>query len=1127
LRDAYLGRRIGGYEFVARIGEGGMGAVYRARRLDSGGVFAIKVIKRGMDTETVLRRFHNERRILETLRHDNIAGLLDAGTTPDGLPYFVMEHIDGQPIGEFCDARRLSIEERLRLFLKVCAAVGCAHESHVVHRDIKPENILVTADGDPKLLDFGIAKVLDFTNPSHEATITLSPVMTPHYASPEQARGAPVTEATDIYSLGVLLYELLTGLSPYRTAGATPSTLLHAIIHERPQRPSLAVARFSPADPQAEAIAGPRSTDPVALRKELAGDLDSIVCATLEKSPVRRYQTTAEFAADLRRHLDGKRVDARRWRRRLARVAPGTRHALAATLIVLLFVAAAAAIYLRGRGRPGVRPAIAVLGFENLSHDASAEWLSTALTEMLSTELAAGGKLLTVPGETVTRVKVELALPNAQTFGAPTLVRLRDSLGADYVVLGSYLALGDGPSRQVRLDLRLQDTRSGEVVASASETRPAVELVTLVTRAGDLLRRRLGAGSAPAADSGSVRGAVPEGEAARAYSEGLERLRMFDTLGARDLLRSAVAAAPDHAQSHAALAAASSLLGYDAEARDEAKKALDLSAGLGREDRLTIEGRYFETTHAWAKAVQTYEELRRFYPDNIEYGLRLANAQTQAGDPRQALATIATLGTLPTASRDPRVDLAEAEAALGASDMKAATAAAERAAQSGADQGFRTLAARAYLLQSRIAIDSGDPQASLAASAQAQQMYLAAGHRQGVAWALNESAAVLTQRGDVAGARARYEEALAVCRTIGDQSCVGTDLDSIGVLRRRQGDLQGALQMHKEALEVRRAVEDRAGVATSLYNIGNVLEVIGDLPRARQAASESLDIRRQLGERRVSALTLSRLGNIRRREGDLNAALQMTTEAVTTLRTIGDRGGVAMALVNLGQTLFDRGDLAGARAAHEEALAVRRQQHDRNNTAQTVAALAQVALAQDRLPEAESLITESVRLRQELGETIALAQTDLIRSEILLERNRGTESEKAARDAGARFRRAGVWGGDAESAVALARAQVARGDVTGASATLEAAAKALADTKDARLLLRRDQAMAEIRQKQGRAEESAALLESALATARRLGYTGVAFEIELAISASGRAPSAELSREARSAGFLLVARKAR
>ena len=240
----------------------------------------------------------------------------------------------------------------------------------------------------------------------------------------------------------------------------------------------------------------------------------------------------------------------------------------------------------------------------------------------------------------------------------------------------------------------------------------------------------------------------------RNYSEGLERLRAFDTLAARDLLRNAVTAAPGHALSHAALAAASSLLGYDSEAREEARKALDLSAGLGREERLSIEGRYFETTHAWDKAVQTYQTLRKEYPDNLEYGLRLAAAQTQAGEARRALETVQALRSLPSAGHDPRLDLAQAEAALGASDLQSARAAAGRAAESGAAQGLLILAARAYLLGSRIALESGDPQGSLAAAAQSQQLYLAAGHRQGMAWALNETAGVLTQRGDVVGAGA-------------------------------------------------------------------------------------------------------------------------------------------------------------------------------------------------------------------------------------------------------------------------------------------------------------------------------------------------------------------------------------
>lgn len=1103
-----------------------MGVVYRARRVDSGEELALKLIKRGMDTDSVLRRFYNERRILESLHHPNIGRILDAGATPEGLPYFVMEYITGLPIGRYCDANRLSVEARLRLFQKVCFAVQCAHEAYVVHRDIKPENILVTAAGEPKLLDFGIAKVLDIAGPTQGATLTIMPVMTPHYASPEQARGLPVSSATDIYSLGVLLFELLAGCSPYRVTGSSAAAFVHAISHEPARRPSAAVAQLNPADPKSAELADARATSLSEWRRSLAGDLDAIVLTALDKNPAHRYHSAADFAADIRRHLDGLRVNARTMRSRLERLPGRTQVTIGIAVLVVFCLVIIGAFYRYSQQTAvNVRPSVAVLGFQNLSSQPSADWLSTALTEMLSTELAAGGRLRTVPGELVARVKLEMALPNSQTLTKPTLGRLRNNLSADYVVVGAYLAIGDGAAQKIRLDLRLQDTRNGELVASSSDTRSTVELVNLVTSAGTLLRRQLGAGTVASTESAFVRGSLPEGaEAARNYSEGLERLRTFDTLGARELLRNAVAAAPGHALSHAALASASGLLGYDLESRDEAKKALDLSAGLRREERLSIEGGYFETTHEWDKAVRVYQTLRDEYPDNLEYGLRLASAQDQLGQPRLALQTIHGLRSLPSAAHDPRVDLAEAEAALAASDLKAARDAGMRAAQSGTAQGQRILAARAHLIASRIALESGDPQGSLADAAQAQQLYLAAGHRQGVAWALNETAGVLTQRGDAAGARARYEEALNVCRAIGNQACIGTDLDSLGVLRRRQGDLLGAIEMHQQALETRRAVGDRAGVATSLYNSANVFEIIGDLPRARQAAAESLKLRQQLGERRSAALTMSRLGNIFRREGNLGEALANNEEAITALRGIGDRGGVAMALFNLGMVLFDQGNLTRSRSVFEEALAIRRQQHDKNNTAQAATGLALIAMAQDRLPEAASLIAESTALRQELGESIALAECNLLHSTLTLERGNPAAAEKAAREAAATYRKAGAWGREAEAAVAIARARLARGDASGARATLTSADRLFSQSKDARLLLWRDLTLAGVLHAMGREEEADSTLNHALDEAHRLGFAGLTLEIRLA-SVQPAAP--QLAQDAQQAGFLLIARKAR
>lgn len=1128
--DPNLHRLLGGYQLLRRIGEGGMGVVYLARRLESGEILAIKLIKRGMDTDSVLRRFYNERRILQSLDHPNIAKILDVGATPEGLPYFVLEHVEGQHIGQYCDGNRLSVESRLKLFIKVCAAVQCAHEAKVIHRDIKPENILVTAEEEPKLLDFGIAKVLDIASPTQDATLTIIPVMTPHYASPEQARGLPVTAASDIYSLGVLLFELLAGRPPYRLTGASPSEFMHAVATQTPLRPSAAIAQLNPEDPRSAAVVENRASTVTNLRRDLSGNLDTIVLTALNKDPGGRYRSVADLAADLQRHLSGARVSPRKFSWRLARLTASPRRTVAVVASVIVVSAVLfTVIPRRGAPRPlNVRPSVAVLGFQNLSGQPSAEWLSTALTEMLSTELAAGGRLRTVPGELVSRVKLEMALPNPQTLTRPTLGRLRENLSADYVVFGSYLTIGEGAATKVRLDLRLQETSSGELMASASDTRSLLELVNLVTNAGTVLRSHLNSGAAPAADAASVRGSLPDNaEAARNYSEGLERLRSFDTLGARDLLRNAVTAAPDHALSHAALAAASGLLGYDSEARDEAKKALDLSAGLQREEHLSIQGRYQETTRAWDQAVVTYQTLRAEVPDNLEYGLRLAGAQTQAGDPRSALQTLRSLRNLPSASRDPRVDLAEAEAMLAGADLTSARYAALRAAQAGTGQGMRILAARAHLIASRIALDSGDPQTALAEAAQSQQLYLAAGHRQGVAWALNETAGVLTQRGDAAGARARYEEALAVCRTIGDQSCIGTDLDSLGVLRRRLGDLRGAVDMHQQALETRRSVGDRAGVATSLYNSGNVLEIMGDLPRAHRDAAESLDIRRQLGDRRSAALALSRLANIRRREGALQEALRMNQEAIESLKAVGDRGGVAMAQFNLSLVWFDLGDLARSRSVLSEALATRRLQHDKNNTAQAAAGLAMVSLSMDRVPEASSLIAESLALRQELGEILALAESNVIHSAILLEQNRAPEALKAARDAASAFRRAGALSREAEAIVAIARALLAQGAAGAARDTLASGGKLLSDTKDIRLQLWRDTMHARVLSALSRNNQALPLLEAALAESRRLGYLGMSLEIQLAMAQAGNSVTPQLVADAQQAGFLLIARKAR
>lgn len=300
---AVEGRRVGPWRLVREIGRGGMGAVYFAERADRAysKQVAVKLIKRGMDTDLIIRRFRHERQILAQLDHPNIARFLDGGTTQEDTPYFVMEYIDGERIDRYCTARRLPLADRLRLFRSVCAAVEFAHRNLIVHRDIKPSNILVTHEGVPMLLDFGLARVLDPGRTTGDTALSVGAgAFTPEYASPEQVRGNAITTASDVYSLGVLLYELTTERRPYPFASRSPEEAARLVCGHHPDRPSVA-ADWQWGDARLNRK----------LRRTLRGDVDTIVAAAMRKDPAHRYATAAALSDDVRRYLKGLPLVAR------------------------------------------------------------------------------------------------------------------------------------------------------------------------------------------------------------------------------------------------------------------------------------------------------------------------------------------------------------------------------------------------------------------------------------------------------------------------------------------------------------------------------------------------------------------------------------------------------------------------------------------------------------------------------------------------------------------------------------------------------------------------------------------------------------------------------------------------
>ncbi|HEX6189102.1 MAG TPA: protein kinase [Pyrinomonadaceae bacterium] len=392
--ESLAGEQVGPYRLVREIGRGGMGVVYLAERADGHyqQQVALKVIKRGMDSRDVVRRFRRERQILANLTHQNISKLLDGGTTADGLPYFVIEHVEGLPIDEYSRVNCLSLRKRLELFLDACAAVQYAHDRKVMHRDLKPDNILITSDGTAKLLDFGIAKFLDGdqSTSTRTQTDTALRLFTPEYASPEQLRGTRLSEASDVYSLGMVLYKLLTGRHPYRLDSREPNEILKSLADTELERPSTAVGKLVSGRNgiSNDGVDGPDR--PETLRGKLRGDLDNIILMALRKEPERRYASVEQFAEDIRRHLDRLPVRARRdtvpyrgfkFFKRNKTVALT---ALILSLVCLLLVIALT----MNAGRTKPTTSVALLPFVNASGNPEMEHIAEGVTEQLIADLS-------------------------------------------------------------------------------------------------------------------------------------------------------------------------------------------------------------------------------------------------------------------------------------------------------------------------------------------------------------------------------------------------------------------------------------------------------------------------------------------------------------------------------------------------------------------------------------------------------------------------------------------------------------------------------------------------------------------------------------------------------------------
>jgi eukaryotic-like serine/threonine-protein kinase len=757
------------------------------------------------------------------------------------------------------------------------------------------------------------------------------------------------------------------------------------------------------------------------------------------------------------------------------------------------------------------RRAVAVLGFRDLSRRPEDAWLSTALAEMLNTELAAGEKLRLISGEDVARAKLDLLVPDAEALSGDTLARLRKNLGTDLVVLGSYASLGGKSKGKIRVDLRIQDAVAGETIAEVATTGDEDDLFELISRSGNQLREKLGLSGVSLAEAVSVKASLPKNpEAARLYAEGVARLRVFDALAARDLLQQAVALDKSYPLSRAALAASWAALGYDKKAQEEAAQAFQLSANLSREERLVVEGDYRISTHEYDKAIEVYRALFTLFPDNLDYGLRLADAQQRGSKPNEALATVMVLRKLPSQeSSDPRVDLQEAISWIWISNSQRAQEPLKRALAEAKSRGSRLLAALVLRWQCRSSFKLGHVSDAVAACREARDTYAAAGDRAGEA---------------------------GVMRLWGDALRVH---DTPGPPRIREGPPE-VTELYRQALDIFRRIENDNGLANTMNSLGLLYAMEGDFSAAEKMHREALTLYERVSNTATAGVVLDNLGDDRVLQGDLRGAMERYEEALVLDRNVGDAGAAADAVYGEAKVHLLRGDLTRARMGLEETIKEWQKEEDSYDSAYSYFSLAEVLLAEADFAGARHALEQSMAIRKPGEDKILLAETQMELAALSLEEGLApSDVEATVRQAVEIFKEERALDDQALAGALLARTLFAQQKFEEAK---EAGSQAMLLSAKSRFEFRAENAITAIRtQALGSSASNSAVrshaleqLTSVLSEARRRGYLGVELQVRLLIcELEGKDDPAlaslhrkALETEARSRGFELVARKA-
>ena len=748
-----------------------------------------------------------------------------------------------------------------------------------------------------------------------------------------------------------------------------------------------------------------------------------------------------------------------------------------------------------------IRKSLAVLGFQNVSGNADDAWLATAFAEMLSTELSGGDKLRLIPGEDVANLRLASPWSPTDTLDQKTTARIGATLNSDLLVLGSYTVVGNSGRGKVRLDVRLQNAPSGEILTEIAETGSTQELFRLVSEVGEKLRERLGVPRLEETDAAGMLAAMPlDPEAARFYALGIAKLRQFDPLAAKDVLEQATQADPKFSLAHAMLARAWGQLGYEQRREEEAKQALELSTDLPRAERMLVQGDYYESIGNHEQAASVYRALFELFPDNVEYGLQLAAVDTEAGHGSQALETLGRLRNLPPpASQDPRIDLAEAKIVKNRVE---ALGLIRNALTKASSQGKRTIYAQARRDECQTLLYSDHPQQAPASCKDAYEVFLSAGNRAGAADTVRLTADREGAMGHFSAALALYQRALSVMQGLGEHEKTGAILNNMAIVFANEGKLDRAEQLYREAKSNFEEAGNRGNALTALANIADILYLRGNLQGAAKLYEQALQVALQLDPSRPGYL-LYRLADLNLAEGRVRDAQNRAEQAIAAMRQ--DEGGyqdLTGAMIELGEALEAEGDLADARQQFEQTVAIRQKMGEAGLVQESEVELASLDLEENHPEQAEPLLRGAIAEYEKENEDPAASSAYVLLSRALLAEGRFDE----------------------------ARTSVQRGTELSLTSS-DPALKLPAAIQTARV-----EAASAASGKRGNGPSSEAMqkLRSAVAAARTLGYYNFECEARLALgelelklnSPSGHTQLTTLASETHSRGLELLARRA-